>query len=57
MAKTFKEKGNVEFKAGNLEEAEVAYDQAIDYLDFGEEVNGSSEIKLTSLLNQAAVII
>lgn len=51
MAKSFKEKGNEEFKKGDLEEADVAYDQAIDYVDFGNEVDGSTELRMSSYLN------
>lgn len=51
MAKTFKDKGNEEFKKGNLKEAEAAYNNAIDYVDFGNEVNGSTELRMTSYSN------
>lgn len=51
IAKTHKDKGNEEFKKGNLKEAEAAYNTAIDYVDFGNEVNGSTELRMTSYLN------
>lgn len=55
IAKKYKDQGNEEFKKGNLEEADTFYDQCIDYVDFGDEINGSTELRMTAYLNQAAV--
>ncbi|KAL4438419.1 hypothetical protein ABPG74_009458 [Tetrahymena malaccensis] len=55
IAKKYKDDGNDAFKKGDLEEADVLYDQCIDYVDFGEDVNGSLELKFTAYLNQATV--
>ncbi|EGR30370.1 peptidyl-prolyl cis-trans isomerase, putative [Ichthyophthirius multifiliis] len=57
IGKKYKEEGNQAFKQGKMEEAVKLYDQGIDYVDFGNEVNGSTELRMTLYLNQSAVLM
>jgi len=55
-ASKFKEEGNTYFKAGNYQEAQVKYEQTIDYLDSDTSAEAKA-LKIPTYLNLSAVCI